>query len=196
MSFDPNSHRKTVKHYHEPGDLHLLTFSCYRRMALLTNDPWRVSLGQAVREGLETYRYRLAAYVFMPEHVHLLVYPLAKGDDIDDLLKAIKRPHSSRVKKLLIEAESDLLKTLTIRQRPGVTTFRYWQEGPGHDSNIQDAEAALAAIDYIHMNPVKRKLVERAVEWKWSSARWYLRDPDWPPLPSPVVHGLPAEYLA
>src|SRR5713226_1926649 len=31
-----NSHRKTVKHYHEPGDLHELTFSCYERRQLLT----------------------------------------------------------------------------------------------------------------------------------------------------------------
>ncbi len=34
-------HRKTIKHYHEPGDFHELTFSCYRRMPLLTNDAWR-----------------------------------------------------------------------------------------------------------------------------------------------------------
>jgi hypothetical protein len=27
-------------------------------------------------------------------------------------------------------------------------------------------------IDYIHANPVRRGLVERAKEWKWSSAGW------------------------
>ena len=26
----PGDHRRRVKHYHEPGDLHELTFSCYR----------------------------------------------------------------------------------------------------------------------------------------------------------------------
>jgi putative transposase len=31
-------HTKLVKHYHDPGDFHELTFSCYRRMQLLTND--------------------------------------------------------------------------------------------------------------------------------------------------------------
>ena len=30
-------HRKTVRRFHEPGDLHELTFSCYRRMPLLAN---------------------------------------------------------------------------------------------------------------------------------------------------------------
>jgi hypothetical protein len=29
------------------------------------------------------------------------------------------------------------------------------------------------AIDYIHANPVRRGLVEKAEDWEWSSARWY-----------------------
>jgi putative transposase len=28
-------------------------------------------------------------------------------------------------------------------------------------------------LEYIHLNPVRAGLVEKAVEWKWSSARWY-----------------------
>jgi putative transposase len=27
-------------------------------------------------------------------------------------------------------------------------------------------------IDYIHLNPVRRGLVKKATEWKWSSAAW------------------------
>ena len=29
-----------MRHFHEAGHLHELTFSCYRRMPLLTNDSW------------------------------------------------------------------------------------------------------------------------------------------------------------
>ena len=44
-----------------------------------------------------------------------------------------------------------------------------------------------ASIDYIHNNPVARKLCKRAIDWKWSSARHYLLpgaalDPDLPPI--------------
>ena len=31
------AHRKTVRHFHKPGHLHELTFSCYRRMPLIGN---------------------------------------------------------------------------------------------------------------------------------------------------------------
>ncbi len=33
-----SGHPKTVKRFHEPGDCHELTFSCDRRIPLLTND--------------------------------------------------------------------------------------------------------------------------------------------------------------
>lgn len=26
---------------------------------------------------------------------------------------------------------------------------------------------------YIHLNPVRKGLVDRATDWKWSSAQWY-----------------------
>ncbi len=32
-------------------------------------------------------------------------------------------------------------------------------------------------IEYIHFNPVKRGLVERGADWKWSSARDYAGQP-------------------
>ena len=54
----------------------------------------------------------------MPEHLHLLIYPVTAKADISALLKAIKRPFSYRVKKLLKENDRPLLKKLTIRERP------------------------------------------------------------------------------
>jgi putative transposase len=159
-------HRKRVRHYHDPGHIHELTFSCYHRWPLLTNDTWRGLLAESIDRATERHRYRLTAFVFMPEHIHLMVYPLAEAGTIDVLLKAIKRPFSYRVKQLLIQSQSRLLERLTIRQRPGVMTFRYWQQGPGYDRNLTKPSTALAAIDYLHHNhnPVRRGFVAKAVD--------------------------------
>ena len=82
-----------------------------------------------------------------------------------------------------------------IRQRPGVTTFRYWQEGPGYDRNLESEAAVLAAIEYIHMNPVRRGLCTKAVYWPWSSIHFYL-DPTAPANPAlPKLHSLPPEFF-
>jgi hypothetical protein len=45
---------------------------------------------------------------------------------------------------------------------------------------LESEAAVLAAIDYIHLNPVRRGLCERAIDWRWSSARYYA-DPTAPP---------------
>jgi putative transposase len=187
------AHRKRVRHYDDPTDVRELTFSCYGRRPLLTNDTWRAMLAESVDRAMERHSYRLAAYVFMPEHVHLLCYPVADASEIEALLKAIKRPFAYRLKQKLMQSKSHLLQRLTVRTRPGVTAFRFWQEGPGYDRNLTNPATAMAAIDYIHLNPVRRGLVTRADEWKWSSARFYAETSC---VELPKVYQLPATWLA
>ena len=104
--------------------------------------------------------------------------------------RATRRPFSYRIKQRLTASGSQLLERLSIRQRPGVTTFRFWQEGPGYDRNLFQPDSILAAIDYVHAGPVRRGLVERPADWRWSSARRHLDftaqvDPDLPTIHLP-----------
>ena len=139
---------------------------------------------------------RLAAFVFMPEHVHLLVVPTGREPAIDQYLARIKQPFSKWMRQRLMEMKSMLVDRLTVQERPGKTCFRFWQEGPGYDRNLTTPAVIEAAIQYIHMNPVRRGLVKLAVDWKWSSASWYLLDPRRQQQPGlPFIHGLPAGTL-
>jgi len=168
MATSPQPHRKRIKHFHEPGDLHELTFSTYRRKPLLTNDTWRCWLAESIDEACEKENCRLVAFVFMPEHVHLLILPESPGPQtISRFLSRVKRPVSARVKQALQASGSRLLQTLTVRERPGKLSFRFWQEGPGYDRNLNEERTVLASIDYIHENPARRGLCLRAIDWKW-----------------------------
>jgi len=184
-------HRKTIKHYHKPGDFHEFTFSCYQRRPLLTNDDWRRRLSCHLDEANQQEGMRLVAFVFMPEHLHLLVLPTTPEPDLGRYLARIKQPFSKEIKGVLESSGSSLLDRLTIQERPGKTVFRYWQEGPGFDRNFDTDEGVQNAIDYFHGNPVKRGLCRRAVEYKWSSARYYLLQPPCQQFDGlPFVHGL------
>ena len=188
-------HRKRIHHYHTPGDCHELTFSCYRRQQLLVDNVWRAWLAKAVDRAMAACSMRLAAFVFMPEHVHMLVCSFEYEVSVPRLLKAIKQPFSSQVKRALQRANDDLLDQLTLRERSGKREFRFWQQGPGYDRNLTSPKALLASIDYIHSNPVKRGLCFKATDWKWSSARYYADpvaaiDPD-----LPMMHGLDSSHL-
>jgi putative transposase len=189
-------HRKRVKHFHEPGDLHEVTFSCFHQLRLLTNDDWRRRLARQLDQANKAEGIELVAFVFMPEHVHLLLNPLAPRPRIDNFLAVLKQPFSKQIKDVLVQSGAGLLRKLTVQERPGKECFRFWQEGPGFDRNLYTAEAIAASLDYIHNNPVQRKLCRRAVDWKWSSARYYLRDPPRQQDPDlPFIHGLPVGAL-
>ncbi|MBI1346874.1 hypothetical protein GC163_11365 [bacterium] len=185
-------HRKEVKHYHEPGHLHEFTFSCYQRQPLLTNDSGREQLSRTMDEAGRIEQFDLVAFVFMPEHVHLLANPRSAEPQFGRYLARIKQPFSKAMKQILIDQNSPLVGQLTVHERPGKTSFRFWQEGAGFDRNFFSPSAITSAIDYIHQNPVRRGLCVRATDWPWSSARYYLCEPPRQQFPEfPTIHGPP-----
>jgi putative transposase len=175
MEVEPN-HRKQIKHFHEAGDLHELTFSCSEREALLVKYDWFHLLSQRIERSCEICDTELYAFVFMPEHVHLLVGGINTEDDVSRFLFSIKQPFSMKVKRCLQRHDPALLNRLMVEERPGKHVFRFWLEGPGYDRNLNEGPEIEAAIHYFHRNPVERELCATAVDWKWSSARYYLSD--------------------
>ena len=125
----------------------------------------------------------------------MLFFPLPGASGIEHLLKAMKRPYSYRIKRQLASHNSSLLAKLTIRQRPGVETFRFWQEGPGYDRNLTTEKTIYAAIDYLHGNPVRRGLSRRATDWRWSSARWYASEGQAVDAALPRLTSLPGGFF-
>jgi len=185
---------KTIQHYHEPGDLHEFTFSCFRRQNLLTNDAWRRYLAQAIDEAGREYGFHLVAFVFMPNHVHLLTWPVEEQPRIADYLKWIKRSSSASIKNDLSKAKSSLLRRLTVQEATKQPVFRFWEKGPGYDRNLNQPGTVQASIDYLHRNPVRRGLVTESRRWKWSSARFYESDGQLQEPELPKITLLPAEF--
>ncbi len=167
------SRRKRVHHAPTTARLRLLTFSCFQRRPLLEDGRTRPLLADSLVRASVKNRFELVAFVFMPEHVHLIVRPLATSTGVPRLLSGIKRPMSVRYRAMLETEQSPLLDSLTVQERPGKSAFRFWQEGSGHDRILTNAAAIVAALKYVHRNPVKRLLCERPEAWEWSSFRQY-----------------------
>jgi REP element-mobilizing transposase RayT len=95
-------------------------------------------------------RYKLSAWVVMPNHIHYLFRPMA-GNPLSDLMKNFKSYTSHKANKLL--------------RRSG----QFWQEDY-FDRYIRNYEHYEKTIDYIEMNPVKAGLCEKPSDWRYSSA--------------------------
>ena len=150
-----------------------LTFSCYRRLPLLSRDRTRGWFVEAIEEARSLACFDLWAYVIMPEHAHLLVWPRDSKHGISEILWRIKRPVGRRAIAFLEREAPEWLSRLTVPHGDGTFERRFWQAGGGYDRNVVEPKTALRIVDYIHLNPVRRQLVERPEDWEWSSARWY-----------------------
>ncbi len=103
MTIHHNSEqRKKLKRYDIPGHAHELTFSCYHRLRYL-NDPICSALFiDELSQAREYFLFRLWAYVLMPNHVHLFIYPTQNEYKIAAILQSIKGKTSKRFRDILL----------------------------------------------------------------------------------------------
>lgn len=113
-------------------------------------DPQVASLVQSALLHHDGDRYRLAAWVVMPNHVHLLATPRA-GHTLSSIMHSIKSFTAHEANKLL--------------KRRGA----FWME-EYFDRYIRDGRHYAKTIAYIENNPVKARLCHSPDAWPFSSA--------------------------
>lgn len=172
------------KHYQDPGHLHYLTFSCYRKLWLFKSPSLYANFLKILQQARLRLRFKLYGFVLMPNHVHLLLYP-EPDLSLSTILRAIKQPSAYSGLNYLAAHQPALHAQLEVN-RGGQSEHRFWQAGGGYDRNIYRDETFVHTLEYMHYNPVRKKLVTSPRDWPWSSARFYeskIPEPialDWP----------------
>jgi len=159
---------KRCHRYNVAGNAHELTFSCYDNQPFISAERICKYLVDSIITSRKKHQFDLWAYVFMPNHVHLLICPTKPQYSISDILLSIKQPVSRKAINYLKNNNPDGLKYLATSQihRP----YRFWQKGGGYDRNIMKVKIIIDLVHYIHNNPVRKGLVEMADQWYYSSA--------------------------
>jgi len=165
-----NASRKTCKRWNEAGDAHALTFSCFRRQPFLDKDRSRRWMIDGIERARERYRCHIWAYVIMPEHVHLLLWPTEPEYSISAILNTLKQSVAKRALTFVKRNAPEFLVRMEDVQPNGRRSHRFWQRGGGYDRNVTEPKTVWTTMDYIHANPVRRGLCRRPTDWPWSSA--------------------------
>ena len=160
--------RKTCQRVSKPGDAHELTFSCYRNQPFLKAERTCRYLVDAIEKVRRKHNFSLWAYVFIPNHVHLLICPNQQQYSISAILASIKQSTARRALNYLRKENLAGLKQLATGQPD--SPYRFWQDGGGYDRNINHPDTLLKTIRYIHANPIRKGLVELTEDWYYSSA--------------------------
>lgn len=139
---------ESLTRYQRTGNLHFVTFSCYRRQPHLGHASARDLFERSLEAMRLRYDFFVAGYVVMPEHVHLLV--------------------SEPARVLLAKALQALKLSVAVqrRERP-FWLARYY------DFNVWSEQKRIEKLRYMHRNPVKRGLVAQPEQWSWSSFQHY-----------------------
>lgn len=159
---------KQVQHYDEPCGTHALTFSCFKRRPFLKSDRTRGYMADAINQARTKHGFHLWAYVFMPEHVHLLIWRPDGASSVRAILLSMKQSVARRALIYLRRNNPAGLRVLATGQKH--TPYRFWLDGSGYDRTMDSRTALHNMVDYIHGNPVRRGLCLYSDDWKWSSA--------------------------
>jgi len=139
--------RPKREHATNTGQTYMVTSETWGRRSLFNTDRWARLLVDTL------YHYRGTAYLLhefaiMPDHIHVLMTPLTS---LEKAVQFIKGGFSFRAKKEL------------------GSNMEVWQKG-FHDHRIRDSRDYAEHVRYLHENPVRKHLCERATGYAFSSA--------------------------
>ena len=163
---------KGLKRYYGRGQLHFLTFSCHRRLALLKTARARHLFVRELARVRTEYEFLLVGYVVMPEHVHLLISEPSRGTP-STVLQMLKQRVSQKLRAKRRSVSGKQL-PLAFPEHSG-NPRGFWQ-ARFCDFNVYTNRKMREKLEYMHRNPVTRRLVEHPKDWPWSSWSFYTKD--------------------
>jgi len=116
-------------------------------------------------------RMAIHAWALMETHLHLV----ATCRDMSGEMRKAKSYTARRIVDCLTKNGPDFfLKQLRFykKRHKDRQEYQVWQEGI-HPKAILDDGAFRRTMEYVHYNPMKRGYVDRAEDWRYSSARDY-----------------------
>ncbi|MGB7233136.1 MAG: transposase [Candidatus Acidiferrum sp.] len=158
-----------LKRYYGKGDLHFVTFSCYRRLPLLKSARARDIFVKELGRARDEMGFRLIGYVVMPEHVHLLVSEPKQGTPSTVLQKLklrVARKLRKRGRRVCVgQMRLPFAET-------GEPLRAFWQ-ARFYDFNVYSKGKRMEKLNYMHANAVIRRLAKHPRDWAWSSWGFY-----------------------
>jgi putative transposase len=152
--------------------LHFITCSCYRRLPLFASARAKNLFVKILGEVRDRYGSALAGYVVMPNHIHLLISEPTKGTP-SSVMQVLKQRVSRRLRRKPRKTSFSGQLKLPFREAQDFLP-RFWQPR-FYDFNVWSQTKFVEKLHYMHMNPLKTRLVAHPRDWPWSSFSFYAK---------------------
>lgn len=143
-----------------PGGTYFFTLNLLQRgrndLLLRHIDPLRTTVARVRAK----YPFHIHGWVVLPDHIHCVI-SLPPGDsDYPLRWRLIKAGFSRAIPEL---HDTALSSSREKRGERGIWQRRYWEH------LIRDGRDFAAHMDYVHINPLKHRLVDRVADWPYST---------------------------
>ena len=160
----------------EGVEIYYVTFTIVEWMPIFIEEATCKIFTDSLNFSIKNKRLGVNAYVIMPTHTHAILFDRDFDNErlkhtLDDLRKFTGR-------LLLDYADANLPNPFgqTFRENAKEDRQRKFWQSTQHPEGIFTEKFYRQKFNYIHLNPVRKGLVRSAVDWRFSSAGYWLRD--------------------
>jgi len=165
------SYRMKWRNIEAGGGYYYITGTVAEWLSLLSRDDLRRAVCHEIKIALARFSASLAAYVIMPNHLHVLVH-LPKDGDLHRFCKCWRGRSARRIIDLLLRGSDHEALDIFGRHANGRCKYASWKEQV-RALYITKEATLLQKVNYIDGNPVRRGLAAEPGDWPYSSFNWY-----------------------
>jgi REP element-mobilizing transposase RayT len=158
---------------------HYITATVVDWIDIFTRQTYRDSIIESLDYCIKNKGMILYGYVIMSNHIHLIIQ--SEDGKLSDLIRDFKKFTSKNIlDKIQVVPESRkewMLERfkLAAEKHTRNKNYQFWQYG-NHAEEIYTNKFMWSKLDYIHLNPVRAGLVEKASQYIYSSSSNYIND--------------------
>jgi REP element-mobilizing transposase RayT len=158
---------------------HFITATVVDWIDVFTRKSYRDCIIECLDYCMKNKGMILYGYVIMSNHIHMIVQ--SNEGNLSDLIRDFKKFTAKTIlDKIQNEPESrrewmfERFKLAT-ESHSRNKNHQFWQYG-NHPEEIYSNKFMWSKLDYIHLNPVRASIVEKASQYIYSSASNYVND--------------------
>jgi putative transposase len=147
-----------------------LTAVAKDRLPVFRTDTIKTVTCNALDEARKSAGFSIYAYVIMPDHLHMITDRILEPSVILRYINGI-------ISRRVIDHLKDHGHNASLQKHRHETRERRYRYSLwDHHNNvfsITSEDMLMQKVNYIHENPVRAGLVERAEDYRWLSVRWW-----------------------
>jgi len=158
--------------------IYFVTFTIVEWMPVFIEEATCKIFTESLNFSIQNKRLGVNAYVIMPTHMHAILFD--KDFDNERLKHTLDDLRKFTGRQLLDYADANLPNAFgqTFRENAKEDRQRKFWQSTQHPEGIFTEKFYRQKFNYIHLNPVRKGLVRSAVDWRFSSAGYWLGDGD------------------